>query len=80
VTGVRFLNTRAADVYLWLLSDTGTIEGAGVRLPPGQEQSFTNPAGMHYLIRDRDGDPDNLEHDLYVVTAPATPGQAIIPE
>lgn len=82
ITVVRFLNTRATDVYLCLLSDTGTIggPGAGVRLPPGQEWVGSNSAGMLYLIRDREDDRDNLEHDLYVVTAPATPGQAIIPE
>lgn len=77
-TVVRFLNTRAWDVYVWVLSGNGTIGGAGTRLRPGDERAVNTSAGHHFVIRDRDGDLDNLDADLALVTAAATPGLATI--
>jgi hypothetical protein len=44
-TVVRFLNRRAWDVYVWVLSGDGTIGSAGTRLRSGEERAVKTSAG-----------------------------------
>ena len=66
------------DVYVWVVSGNGTIGGAGTRLQPGEERAVNHVRRYHFVIRDRDGDLDNPDADLALVTAAATPGLATI--
>ncbi len=77
-TVVRFLNNREWDVYVWVVSGEGTIGGAGTRLRPGEKRAVNTSVGHHFVIRDRDGDLDDVDADLALVTAAATPGLVTI--
>jgi hypothetical protein len=81
---VRFWNKRAAGVWVWPLSYEGTYDGDGMRVPPGEERTadLANTwVGRHFVIRSvPGGDRENIDFDLYLVTAAATPGRATITE
>jgi hypothetical protein len=50
-------------------------------VPPGEERTADTAntrAGRHFVIRSVVGDLDNLDADLYLVTAAPTPGKATI--